>query len=280
MSARRNLLLACAFLTASANWANAEIINENIPAPGCPSWCGGAYTFTVVLQGTVPGLNPTPNNTTIAYNTSYNAFYSLNQSLGYGTTSVAISINGSGNTVLVYTGSNAINNTESFGTPNPNPHFAATSPTDPTILNQYWGPPAAPLNVPGVSVTAPPVGPGYTIIYVDATAQGLTVGQWFEFPGSVLQPIFTNNNGPTGPVTLSDAGYQTSFTEIPLSDLNFSDEPPPGNPGSPFIPLPQYNGRVLNPSPEPSMWIPLASGLICIGRAARRRFKNAAVDRR
>jgi hypothetical protein len=280
MSTRRKLLLACAFLTASANWARAEIINENIPAPGCPSWCGGANTFTVVLQGTVPGLSPTLNDLQIADNASYNAFYSLNQSLGFGTTSVSISIDSSGNTVLVYSGSNAISNTESFGSPNPNPHFAATSPTDPTILNQYWGPPSAPLNVPGVSVTAPPVGPGYTLIYVDATAQGLTVGQWFEFPGSVLQPIFTNNNAATGPVTLSDAGYLFSPTEIPLDMLNFSDEPPPNSPGSTFIPLPQYNGRVLTPMPEPSTWIMLASGLIMVGRAAQRRSKNAVADRR
>ena len=75
MSARRKLLLACAFLTASANWAHAEIINENIPAPGCPTSCGGAYSFTVVLQGMVPGLTPTLNDMDIANNASYNAFY-------------------------------------------------------------------------------------------------------------------------------------------------------------------------------------------------------------
>lgn len=47
-------------------------------------------------------------------------------------------------------------------------------------------------------------------------------------------------------VSLSHVGYFIIDTHIPLSDLNFAMEPPPGSSGSPFIPLPSLNGDSLS----------------------------------
>jgi hypothetical protein len=76
----------------------------------------------------------------------------------------------------------------------------------------------------------------YLIEYVAATSGAESGGNYFELP---YQGSYTFRFiGSGGPVTLSDAGYFISPTEIPLSDLNLMDEPPTGSPGSPFTPQP------------------------------------------
>jgi hypothetical protein len=79
----------------------------------------------------------------------------------------------------------------------------------------------------------------YLIEYVAATSGAESGGNYFELP---YQGSYTFRFiGSGGPVTLSDAGYFISPTEIPLSDLNLTDEPPTGSPGSPFTPQPIWD---------------------------------------
>lgn len=80
-------------------------------------------------------------------------------------------------------------------------------------------------------------------IFVDITPPGgLAGGQWFELPyyGSAT-PEFTLNYVGSGPITLSDAGYFISPTEIPLDNLNFGNDPPTGSLNSPYTPLPSFD---------------------------------------
>lgn len=127
------------------------------------------------------------------------------------------------------------------------------------------------------TLTTPTVGVGmsstgatgpiqYLIEYVTVTSGAESSGDWFELPyqGSYTFKFI----GSGGPVTLSDAGYFISPTEIPLDNLNLTDEPPTGSPGSPFAPQPFLDGPIPG-IPEPATWVMLLLGVFGVGAASR-----------
>lgn len=106
---------------------------------------------------------------------------------------------------------------------------------------------------------------------------------WFELPYTTggARPTIQITDTSGMPLTLSDAGYMLSPTLIPLDSLNINDDPPTGSPGSPFTPLPQYDGT-LSAGGSESGAVPDASWTIALLgiaagslAAARRHFARA-----
>lgn len=109
----------------------------------------------------------------------------------------------------------------------------------------------------------------YLIEYVNAKVGSGTTGEWFEAPyqGS-YQASFTNGSGAS--VTLSNARFFTSDTQIPLDNLNVNDTPPSG--GN-FQPIPGVPDGTMLPSstPEPEAWALMLVGFAGLGGVLRRR---------
>ena len=125
----------------------------------------------------------------------------------------------------------------------------------------------------------------YVSVYVSITQGATTTGDWFELPYVTAGP---NGPGPkitfsdTGgaPLTLSDVGFLTSPTLIPLDNLNFNDYPPPGSPGSTYNPLPSLDST-LNPggsesavAPDSSWTMALLLGTMALLVAARQQLQG------
>ncbi len=223
-----------------------------------------------------------------------------------GTTTVTAALDSNGNTVVTFKGlqSNGTtpislnsSNQFSYGAhSNGQPHIGLDGSHGSTmsgggpalnIISQGFStsPTSTTSPMPGlsVSVVKPPMsGPvHYITFFADVTSGGNTVGQWFELPyTNGTAPKLTLTNYTNMNETLSNVGFMTSPTLIPLDNLNFGTEPPPGTPGSTFTPLPQYDGNALTPGdgiggaggtittsglvPEPSSIIPLATGLVVV----------------
>jgi hypothetical protein len=91
--------------------------------------------------------------------------------------------------------------------------------------------------------------------------------------------VGVSSNASSDPVTLtlSNAGFFISNTEIPLSDLNPPLEPPTGSPGSPFTAIPNLSGPLgagasvsADVSPEPGTASLVLLGLLgCAVQAQR-----------
>jgi hypothetical protein len=270
------------------NAAYAEIYNFYPGFCTCSSTGGDASTFTVVFQGNiVSDLN-------LAFtqgNAGINPFYQLDLSLSLpNTSSVVAMLNSSGNTVVTYSNGAgpAINSSEASDFPSPKgPHFglqpSSSDQNGPvmTALSESWD------NLPSlpvIDVNNPSLGSGtveYAIVFTQVSSNGSTTGNWFEIPYTGTLPPITLTN-PTGTSeTLSDAGYQLSPTLIPLDNLNFGTDPPPGYPGSPFTPTPQLDGATVSPggsltmTPEPSMLLPLAACAGLFGFVGWRRKQSS-----
>ncbi len=285
-------------MAVGANSVRAEnVIGCNIYVP-TPT-CFDPDTFTYVLLGDDQSIL---DLSAIKTDPVVNPFYYVNQYLGYGTTNVTATLNAQGNTVVTFTGSNPILPSYQFnyGPPgsmtNGEPHFGldAHSPNaiSLTMLSTSWSDSAHPGQAGGAPIlTVVPTnvpGPnevGYITLFADVTAHGRTVGEWFEAPYTGTIPELANYTDVK--VTLSDVGYIIVPTYIPLDQLNFGIMSPPGEIGSPFIPLPPYDGIILDPgdgmggmggsvtlsgiAPEPSSLISLATGLLlAAGYLARR----------
>jgi hypothetical protein len=157
---------------------------------------------------------------------------------------VSSSYNGVANTTtLTFTGTTGIANADSV-------YLGLDDTVASQIVNSYWGSSPTANQLPGLSVSFPSTSsPGptkYLIEYVTMTSGGQSVGNWFEVPYTGNFPANYLGNYTTGPETLSNVGFQLSPTLIPLDDLNLSTEPPPGTSGSPFTPLPQYDGSLIS----------------------------------
>lgn len=263
-----------------------------------------------------PGTNPfeyaiqAGNPSSPNYNPLFVAFAG-------GTTTVSATVNNDGNTVVSFSGTEAdgitpITFNSSFnglflysphdhnGLPHAGLDGSKSAPVTgggPAlhILSQGWSTGSSSISNPAPSLTVNVVNPPmsgavhYAVLFADVTSGGQTVGQWFELPYTAsTSPQLTLSNYTASTETLSDVGFMLSPTLIPLDQLNFGLLPPPGTSGSPFTPLPQYDGSSLNGgdgigtpgdnpittgalTPEPSSIILMATALLVVaGRFGRR----------
>jgi len=152
-------------------------------------------------------------------------------------------------------------------------------------VKMQWVSASPPTEVPGLGVdfrSAATVGTWeYLIEYVNATADGMTTGNWHEFMfrgGAELSFLGSTDV----PVTLSLAEYRISSTFIPLDDLNTDDLPPTGPGWTSMALVP--DGTVLAPGetlfalsvPEPATWGMMLAGFGLAGATLRRRRAMAA----
>lgn len=279
MQARSIFLTTAVVGLLSSGVARAEIFNEYETLPST-----GATSFTIVLQG---DLSSSLNFSAMQTDATVNPFYWVIVNLhgGVGTSTVSHSLNSQGNTVVTFTGPYPIpqGKTNSPGHP---PHFgldpSSSNGSGPklTVVSQYWSNGTTQTQLPSITANAPALGAGpvkYEIFFANITQGGQTVGQWFEIPYTTPSPpplAPTVNTG--GHVTLSNVGFQLSPTQIPLDNLNFDDVPPPGQPGSKFTSLPQYDGP-MNGVPEPSTWAMVLLGFAGAGLVAYCRKARAAL---
>jgi hypothetical protein len=161
--------------------------------------------------------------------------------------------------------------------------FDEEQPED--LGGKYWGPEEAvpsvedELPAPTISITHEGIGP-FVIIYVTVELpDGKTSGEWSESQAPSNQSFqigIGNFASQDGPLSLSDAKYFFSDTQIPLDQLNFSSEPPTG---SQFMPVPGIpDGTVVAPGttddssdlPEPTAMCTLLTGAAMLYRRSRR----------
>jgi hypothetical protein len=308
----KTFALALAIAAMSAGLARAsgvpglggEAFNAFEPLPPS-SMTGGATSFTIVFAGNVVSAIDTAGTVN---DTGLNPFAYVNSLLNNGgTTSVTAALDGNGNTDVTFMGSNAIMSSSSFQFGNNLPHVGlSSSPSGPAsldLLSQTWSNSSSSFTLPGgvsVSVVNGGATDPFAIFFAQVTSGRLTSGEWFELPytaGTV--PRLTLANYTSSAETLSDAGYYLSPTQIPLDDLNFGSNSPPGSLNSPFIPLPNLGGQTLSPGngtggaggsittqglvPEPSSIISMATGLLIAAgyfgskRSAIRRGRTAPI---
>jgi PEP-CTERM motif len=293
MRIAKSLVATLCLLPATAGAARAEFLDWSVPAP---TLGGGATSYSMTLQGNVVAdinATQTQNDATL------NPFQYVNQNFfgGIGTTSVTASLNGGGNTVVSFTGSNPVLSSYHFGSnglPNVGINGSVGSPVSGggpafKLLSQAWSNASTTTQMP--TLTASGLGTvglnvKYVTLFADITSGGQTVGQWFEIPYTPgTSPQLTLTNYTTGSETLSNIGFQLSSTLIPLDNLNFNDDPPPGSPGSSFTPLPAFDGQSLSAGdgtgdpggsfsadlPEPSSLLLLATGIFGTAGCFRKR---------
>jgi hypothetical protein len=152
-----------------------------------------------------------------------------------------------GSEIYCYNGPMSCNNMPHFGVNALAPTCAGIACPTLQVLAQYWtnnpGNPLPSLSVAGPGLTGPNI--YFVTVFADVTAVGNTVGQWFEKPYSTdATPLLCLANNTPAAETLSNAGFLVGPTAI-IQSMNFGDEPPPGQPGSPFTNLPSLDGEVL-----------------------------------
>lgn len=246
--------LAC-FGMASASHAGvpAEFFNEFDWAPSSPS--PGPTNFEIVFAGNVTCQIPKQN----AHDGSTNPFkHPKPITTTYDPVSNTTTVKYSGQAL-------APGQRYHFGL---NQGFAPTPPL--VVVSKMWTyDQSAPSPLPIVNVTppgpVPPTGPvKYAIVYLEAAFQpgGQTYGSWYEMPyvppagkiaAETTQPVFTFTNYGPQPLYISNAGIQfnlpvptaagcktnptCSTNTIMLHNLDFGLTPPPGQPGSRFVPI-------------------------------------------
>ncbi len=211
-----------------------------------------------------------------------------------------------GNTALTTVSFNGTSSDPPFaqsisGQPNGVVHFGLATTTSggagvgwATFAGAYWtGDTAGATTGPSEPVMAlqpvfptPTSGANFVIWFLEATARGVassaasgvvaagvasgTTGQWFEFPISPgTTPSFILSNPNQGTImAFNDTGYFISPTQIPLDSLNWPGEPPPGQPGSPFITLPNPPSLGAGASETITTPEPAVLALMVLGGAA------------
>lgn len=284
MLAATSLGIAAACGSAAAGDLPASMWNFNPywPSTAPPGFTGGPSDFEVFLQGDQVGIA----------STHFSSFYGGapgEMGSGRGTGPVTYDPTTNQTTLEFYTSPMAPADMSTIplntgmpcacGGDNTVPHFglSAEVPGDntggelipPLKMEWTWGS-SGTLVVPTVGVGMSSTGDTgqiyYLIEYATVTSGAESTGNYTELPyqGSYTFKFI----GSGGPVTLSDAGYFISPTEIPLSDLNLSDEPPTNSPFSPFTPQPGLDGPIPG-IPEPVTWVMLLLGVFGVGAASR-----------
>lgn len=291
------LAIALALATPADGPVRAEVCNYYAPLP---SYDVNVYTITLA-GNVIADLNLTATET----DAGLNPFVYVG-----GTSTVTAALDANGNTVVTFTGSIPISSSDSFsyGPPgsvtNFEPHIGvdgslgAANPGGGALLpvishsfsNSGTGQTFALPGLPMVAVT-PLVGGSsdvhWLVFFTQVTNAGVTIGQWAEEPfDGTKTPSVTLTDYSASSETLSGSGYFISESYIPLDQLNFALTPPPGDLGSPFIPLPGLDGQTLTGGngiggaggsigplsvPEPSGLISMALGLLIAGGYLRRR---------
>jgi hypothetical protein len=289
MQVAKRLAVAGLLAAVFAAPARAEFYNCFVDQPTYD-----AYSFTLVVKGNITThLNLTAIQSDPVVNPF--AYVDLNI-LHHATSSSTVTANFTGgNTVITFSDTNPIKHSYSGmfnygGSSNGKPHFGLDSSssggTSVTMTSQKWSDQhnTQSTSSPALSIKGPATSGThfkYVNFYVNVTAGGQTTGQWFEVPFNTgTSPKITLTNGSTDNLTLSNSGYFISPTLIPLDNLNFNSDPPPGMSGSHYQSLPSLDGQsvgpggsINNPLPEPSSVISLAMGAVLLagGYVARRR---------
>jgi hypothetical protein len=113
----------------------------------------------------------------------------------------------------------------------------------------------------GITLSTPTSGTTrYLVGFADIWNGVSTTPAWFEVPYTAAPYRFSYVG--TGPVTLSNVGFFTSPTEIPLDQLNTPDLPPTGSSGSPFNPNPYFDSMLNSGGSETS--VPDASATVTL----------------
>lgn len=260
---------------------------SDTPGPDCSSECTNTFngqssgaparSFSYVLKGDVRGQIDTALT---ANDPLVDAFAYVNQKIlkdPSALSTVGLSLDANGNTVITYTGSHPILSTYgfSYGAGNGDPHFGFEgTPGAPLVnISQFWtyGEEVT-QQLANLSAACPAVTGAdlhYAVFFADvAILSESDGGQWTEcaFPIGT-NPQFLLTNSTLFDEQLSNVGFLLSDTMIPLDFLNLGMTPPPGQPGSAFTDLPQFDGLILAPGasfevdvPEPS-----ALALLCVG---------------
>jgi hypothetical protein len=297
----KSLSFALLITSMAAGAARAEFLDWSVPLP---TLAGGATSYSMTLQGNLLSslnLSATQNDSTL------NPFQYVNQNIVMsGTTSVGATLNGSGNTVVTFTGSNPVLSSYSFGDGNGLPNvgingslgspIAGGGPAV-NVVSQDWSNGSNTTQLPTVSAKNPgTLGPtvNYITFFAQVTSNGTTADQWFEVPYTAgTSPKLTLTNYTGSNETLSNVGFMLSPTLIPLDNLNFGNDPPPGALGSTFTPLPSFDGQSLSGGdgmggaggslteqlPEPSSVILLAVGFLSVAACCVRRRPAPCVVR-
>jgi hypothetical protein len=183
---------------------------------------------------------------------------------------------GANTTTVTFQGSSGIPNADSV-------YLGLDDKVASQVVNSYWGPSPTANLLPALSASFPSTSsPGatkYLIEFVTVSSGGQSVGNWFELPYTGTLPANNLQNFTGAPVTLSNVGFMLSPTLIPLDNLNFGTEPPPGTSGSPFTSLPQYDGSKIGagsmlgvsvPDGASTLWLlSLSLSLVAMGRKAK-----------
>lgn len=228
-----------------------------------------ATSFTTVLKGYAGGsIDPVAT----ANDPTANAFAYVNQHFfgGSGTTSVTVTLDSEGNTVVTYTGSHPILSTYAFdyGTAtNGKPHFGFQGMEGSTVLQQHWNSDRGSEFLPTLSVTNPFVAGldvAWATLFAEVTCGGQTGGQWVEDAYTKgIAPTWQLTNSTSCTEILSNVGYFFTSAELSLDDLNFGSKLPA------LIPFLGLDGLSLLPdasitvtaAPEPATWLLIATGL-------------------
>ncbi len=232
-----------------------EFRNWFVPVPSTP-----VNDFTIIFKGNVladiPAQDPTQTLT--------NPF-----AFG-GASTITTSLDTNGNTDVVFSGATIAPGT-TFPYPNGEPHFGLNDGSPISgglqVLSMSWSFGTTQLGgLPAPTFFFTPLATGTNFQFMTFFAQVGGIGEWFEAPFTAGQPPqITIANTTTTPFTLFDAGIDPTFGQIPLDQLNFNSLPPPGQPGSPFIPLPNLDGTTLAPGQVVTVSTPEPRGVVSFG---------------
>jgi hypothetical protein len=243
-----------------------EQFNVNTTCPN-PTGC---TNFEVVLSG-MPRINIMQTLS----NPGLDPFTFINPATSALTSFVSPQFNF--NTVVMFSGSPIPpGNINQFGPAGNPPHFGLFTvgnvPLNP--LEDFWTWPGGGFKTlplvnfgPGLSCTVPVGDCAYANVYLEFVGgDPQTDGMWVTFlvnPDVILPNDLPTLQNFTGlPMTVTNAGFFLSPTQIPLDEMNQIGEPPPGQPGSPFTPAPSLLGPV--PLPEPASLILFAAGVLLL----------------